>query len=112
MTEYVDGFLIVEGGQYTPKAEAETILTYDAGIEEWYIFTDYAPHARKWEDKVIAQREGTPRAVSRKEYDSEGRLVAISGIIDGSVAVRMAVQLTKEERKERAERLKKANKEG
>ena len=37
----------------TPREEAETIITYDVERQAWYFYTNYGPHARKWEDKII-----------------------------------------------------------
>lgn len=96
-----DGFNLYEG-TYTPKAEAETIITYNAESEEWHIYTDYAPHARKYEDKVVPSEEFG----GYKTYDEEGRLLGVSGHILGSVGVRGKVNMSEEQKQALADRMR------
>lgn len=90
-----------------PRTEQETILTYEPDTKTWQIYTDYPSHARKYEDKVV------PSDIypSEKVYhEDSGELIALQGTIQGSVSVRGKVEMTEEQKRVTAERLKQSRK--
>ncbi|MDK8502116.1 hypothetical protein QP860_03510 [Aerococcus sp. UMB1112A] len=77
----------ISQGRPAPIDLAETVITYDPELMKWFIYTDYAPHALKWENKIIP----SDIVPSRKVYhEDSGQLIAIEGEFAGSVS--LAVQ--------------------
>ncbi|MGM7556961.1 hypothetical protein [Aerococcus christensenii] len=67
----------------TPQEEQETIITYDRKLDEWNLYTDVPKHARKWQERIIPERE-----IYNK---STNQLIGIEGKIKGSVSIRKPV---------------------
>lgn len=67
----------------TPQEEQETIITYDRKLDEWSLYTDAPKHARKWQERIVPERE---------IYNaSTNQLIGIEGKIKGSVSIRKPV---------------------
>lgn len=67
----------------TPQEEQETIITYDRKLDEWNLYTDVPKHARKWQERIIPERE--------IYNESTNQLIGIEGKIKGSVSIRKPV---------------------
>lgn len=88
----------------TTRAEQETIINYDVTLDEWLFFTNYPPHARKWQDRIIPSDNYQNNWIAfNEETDS---IMELSGKIDGSATVLKRREYTEEERKKLAERMK------
>lgn len=92
----------ISQGRPARRTEAESVITYDADLEKWFIYTDYAPHARKWEDKIIPSADVPSRNVY---HEDSGKLIAIEGEIEGSISVRGPRKMTEEQKEQAAKRL-------
>lgn len=84
--------------------EQETIISYDNEAKEWHFYTNYPPHARKWEDKIIPSENYVCKKVYHKKT---GELIELCGIINGSVGINGKRQMTEEQRRAVGERFKK-----
>ncbi|MDK6940809.1 hypothetical protein [Aerococcus sp. UMB8487] len=89
-------------GRPCSRMEAKTIITYDAELKKWFIYTDHGPHARKWEDKIIPSDD----VPSRKIYhEDSGKLIAIEGEIKGGVGIHSPRKMTEEQKEQATRRL-------
>lgn len=86
-----------------PLDEQETIITYDKAMKEWRVYTNNPTHARKYENSVTA---GTNFQNSKTYHSDTGELIAIEGVINGSVSIRKKMILSSEEIARRAEHMK------
>lgn len=80
----------------TPRDEQETILNYDALLDEWVYYSDVPKHNRKRNELIEPQR---------KEVDSHGQIVLLEGKVKGSVNINKPRKMTEQQRKEASERL-------
>lgn len=83
----------------TPQEEQETIITYDRKLDEWNLYTDVPKHARKWQERIIPERE-----IYNK---STNQLIGIEGKIKGSVSINKFRVMSDEQKKKASERMKK-----
>lgn len=81
----------------TPRDEAETILSYDALLDEWHYYSDVPKHNRKWNERIEPER---------KEMDSYGQIVLLEGKVIGNVNINKPRKLTAEQREQYSERLR------
>lgn len=81
----------------TPRDEAETILNYDALLDEWHYYSDVPKHNRKWNELIEPER---------KEVDSYGQIVLLEGKVIGNVNINKPRKLTPEQREQYSERLR------
>ncbi|AMB94411.1 hypothetical protein ACWOE5_09455 [Aerococcus sanguinicola] len=89
-------------GRPSPRTESETVITYDAELKKWFIYTNHAPHARKWENKIIPSDDVSSRKVY---HEDTGKLIAIEGEIKGSVGVRGPKKMTEKQKEQATKRL-------
>lgn len=87
--------------QKASRTEQETIIHYDVELDQWEIYSNYAPHIRKYRDKINPYRE---------EFYADGTEATIDGVVEGSVSVRKKMNLSQEQRDKRAQRMRKGRK--
>lgn len=85
----------------TSRAEQETVIIYDVEKGKWHIYTNYPPHVRKY---AIYRDKSENNRISDDELD----VWVNNKQFSSSFSVRERRQLTEEQRKATAERLKKA----
>lgn len=82
--------------------EQETAINYDNQTGKWTIYSNFGPHARKFE-RALA--EG-----ARKEYTDSGTLIMIDGELndaDYRLSIARRVHMTEEQRRTNSERMRK-----
>lgn len=84
---------------YTSREEQEVIIRYDRELDEWRYYGDCPPLNRKWAPQVEADRKLT---------EENGNITLLEGKIIGNVIIQKKRILSDEQKKENAERLKKA----
>lgn len=82
-----------------PRAEQETVISYDSGTGQWHFYSDCPKHIRKWQ-QMIPEPE-------RQEFYADGTEAVLEGNIVGSVAMRKPVEISEERRQELSERMAK-----
>lgn len=101
-----DGFLITVVDKTVPRSEQETIINYDRETDQWHVYTTVPKHARKYEDKTIA--EGN---IPEKIYNAgSDQLIGLNGVIDGTVSVQKKREMSEEQKEAARKRLQEYHK--
>lgn len=82
---------------YVPREEQETILSYDALLNEWRYYSDTPKHNRKWNELIEPER---------KETDSRGQIVLLEGKVTGNVNINKPRKMSEEQKKAASKRMK------
>ena len=89
-----------------PLSEQETIIHYDKETDTWHFYSNNPVHCRKWEQAIVS----SDTCLSLKVYHEEtGKLIAIDGLISGSVSIKKTRKITDEQRLQAQERMKAIN---
>lgn len=80
----------------TPREEAETIISYDAYLNEWHYYSDVPKHNRKWRGQI---------GVERETVEENGTISMLEGKITGNVAISKKRVMTEEQKKVKREQL-------
>jgi hypothetical protein len=81
----------------TSRNEQETILNYDALLDEWWYYSDTPKHNRKWNELMEPER---------KEVDSYGQIVLLEGKVTGSVNINKPRKMTTEQKEQYSKRMR------
>lgn len=93
----------------TPRAEQETIITYDKETDEWHFYSDNPVHCKRWEASIIPS---DVYCSFKRIHIDDGSLIAIDGKINGSVSIRQKKEYSEKEKQIQSERMKQLHLEG